>query len=246
MKDYSNYIFKKTEWLLGAIKSLILGITASRLIYKSFFGMLLIPIIFPIVMQRQKQIQCEKQKTKLLREFKDGMQSVVVALQAGYSMENAWKESEKEITELYGEDALFVSELRRINAAVDMNQPIEKLLYEFADRSHCEDIRDFAEVFLFAKRSGGDFCKIMQTTIRHIGEKMEVESEIQTIISAKRMEQKIMNIMPVMLLGYLNLTASDFLQPLYGNAVGTIIMTGAFLLYITAVFISEKIMRIKV
>ena len=246
MKDYSNYIFKKTEWLLGIIKSLILGMTASWLIYKSFFGMLLILIIFPIVMQRQKRIQCERQKTELLREFKDGMQSVVVALQAGYSMENAWKESEKEITELYGEEALLAAELRRINAAVDMNQPIEKLLYEFAERSHCEDIHDFAEVFLFAKRSGGDFCKIMQTNIRHIGEKMEVESEIQTIISAKRMEQKIMNIMPVMLLGYLNLTASDFLQPLYGNTMGTMIMTGAFLLYITAVFISEKIMRIKV
>ena len=53
----------------------------------------------------------------------------------------------------------------QINQAVGMNQPIEKLLYEFALRSDCEDIQNFSDVFLFAKRSGGDFYKIIATTI---------------------------------------------------------------------------------
>lgn len=179
-------------------------------------------------------------------QFKDAMQSVTMALQAGYSMENAWKESERELAGLHGEEALFVQELRRINAAVGVNQPIERLLYEFAQRSDCEDIQNFSEVFLFAKRSGGDFCKIMQTTVRNISEKTEVESEIQTILSAKKMEQRIMNVIPVGLLLYLNVTAPDFLVGLYGNLAGRAIMTAALLVYVAAVRISEKIMQIKV
>ena len=35
----------------------------------------------------------------------------------------------------------------QINQAVGMNQPIEKLLYEFALRSDCEDIQNFSDVF---------------------------------------------------------------------------------------------------
>lgn len=81
-------------------------------------------------------------------QFRDAMQSVAAALQAGYSMENAWRESEKEMTELYGQDGIFVGELHQINQAVGMNQPIEKLLYEFALRSDCEDIQNFPMFFV--------------------------------------------------------------------------------------------------
>jgi Flp pilus assembly protein TadB len=81
-----------------------------------------------------------------------------------------------------------------------MNQPVEQLLYEFAMRSGCEDIVDFAEIFCFAKRSGGNFVKIVQSTAWHIAEKQAVEREVATVLSGKKMEQKIMNVVPILLL----------------------------------------------
>lgn len=163
-----------------------------------------------------------------------------------FMMENAWRESEKEMTELYGQDGIFVGELHQINQAVGMNQPIEKLLYEFALRSDCEDIQNFSDVFLFAKRSGGDFHKIIATTIEHISDKIEVEREVQTVISAKKMEQKIMNVIPVFIILYLNLTSGEFLAPLYGNIFGISVMTGALGAYLAAIKISAKMTAIKV
>ena len=133
-----------------------------------------------------------------------------------------------------------------MNQALAVNQPIEKLLYESAMRSGCEDIRNFSEVFLFAKRSGGDFQKIIQNTIHHISDKIEVEKEIQTVISAKKMEQKVMNVIPVFILFYLNLTSGDFLEPLYGNALGVCVMTGALMAYLGAIILAKRIMAIKV
>ena len=246
LKDYSEYKLKRRDWILCVGESAGLSALAAWLLYKSVYGMVLFPFLLPIVVKSRKNRMCEWEKEELLAQFGDCMQSVTMALQAGYSMENAWKESEKELVSLHGEETSFVKELTRINAAVGVNQPIEKLLYEFALRSDCEDIQNFSEVFLFAKRSGGDFCKIMQTTIHHIREKTEVESEIQTILSAKKMEQKIMNIIPVGLLLYLNMTAPDFLAGLYGNLVGRIIMTTALGVYMAAVWISERIVRIRV
>jgi tight adherence protein B len=244
--DYKNYILSRKEWLLCLCEGLAAGTLAAWILYQSVWGLVLVVLFVPLCVKREKKKRSEQRKEALLLEFRDAMQSVTAALQAGYSMENAWRESEKEMTELYGNDSLFVTELHQINQAVGMNQPIEKLLYEFALRSDCEDIQNFSDVFLFAKRSGGDFPKIISTTIEQISDKIEVEREVQTVISAKKMEQKIMNVIPIFIILYLNLTSGEFLQPLYGNFFGICVMTAALGAYLLAIKLSEKMTNIKV
>ncbi len=46
---------------------------------------------------------------QLAKEFVDTLRSISAALLAGFSIENAWKEAEKEILALYGEKILYVS-----------------------------------------------------------------------------------------------------------------------------------------
>lgn len=244
--EYNRYKMKKGEILLGVLTGFTAAALAAVLLYRSVYGMFTAVIFVPILLGREKKRKKREQEERLLTEFKDAMQSVVAALQAGYSLENAWKESEKEMTELYGTNACMVQELHQMNLAVAMNQPLEKLFYEFADRSGKEDIQGFAEVFLFAKRSGGNLSKIIQETTDRICDKIEVEREIQTIIAAKKMEQGIMNVIPVLMLGYLNLTAKDFLEPLYGNLFGVCVMTIALVCYLGAIFLASRITDIKV
>ena len=126
-----------------------------------------------------------------------------------------------------------------------MNQPVEQLFYEFALRSGSEDIMNFSEVFRFAKRSGGNFGKILYRAAMRISEKQEIEQEIQTVIAGKRMEQAVMNIIPIGMLGYLNVTSGDFMDPLYGNLFGVVVMTGAFIAYLGGFFLSKRMMQIK-
>lgn len=241
--DY-HFSFKDITRCLGI--TLVLSGIAAWVLYKSIGGLFWGIIIFPLCCNSYKNTEIKKRKKALLYQFKDGMQCVSVALIAGFSMENAWREALKELEELYGKESYMVEEMRQMNAGIQMNQPIEQLLYQFAVRSGCEDIMEFAEIFRFAKRSGGNFGKIIQNTIGRISEKMEIERDIETVISGKKMEQKIMNIVPVLLLVYLNLTAEEFLAPLYGNLFGGFIMSGAFLVYIAALMLANKMVTIKV
>ena len=66
------------------------------------------------------------------------------------------------------------------------------------------------------------------------------------IIAGKKMEQKVMNIVPVCLLAYLNLTSEEFLSPLYGNLFGVCVMTVAFGIYLMALLMAQKMVDIKV
>ena len=140
----------------------------------------------------------------------------------------------------------MVCEFAKMNAAVRMNQPLEQELQDFADRSGCEDIESFAEVFSFAKRSGGDFVGIIQTAVLRISGKIEVEREIATAVAGKKLEGRIMNGMPLFILAYLNLTSGDFLELLYGNVLGVVVMTAALAAYAGAIRLSEKILDIRI
>lgn len=47
-----------------------------------------------------------------------------------------------------------------------------------------------------AKRSGGNLNDIIRRSAAVTGEKIEVKQEIQTLLSSRRYEQKIMNMVP--------------------------------------------------
>ena len=117
---------------------------------------------------------------------------------------------------------------------------------DFSNRSGLEDVESFCQVFVFAKRGGGNFVKIIKATVGQISDKLEIKREISTMIASKKLEQKIMQAVPVFILFYLDLTSPEFLQVLYQNPFGILVMTVCLLLYIAAMFLAEKIVNISV
>ena len=179
-------------------------------------------------------------------EFRDAIQSVAAALLAGYSIENAWKEAEREVMGLYGKEAMITQELIRMNTEIKLNWNVEEILHDLATRSGVEEIESFAEIFGFAKRSGGDFAGIIRTTAMRISAKIEVEREVDTVIAGKKLEGKIMSVMPFLILTYLNLASKEFIDPLYGNLSGVFVMSAALLIFAGAMAINRRISDIKV
>ena len=54
-----------------------------------------------------------------------------------------------------------------------------RIFLGLGERSGIEDIENFAAVFSTAKRSGGDMDKIIQTSARMLGDKIDVRKEIE-------------------------------------------------------------------
>lgn len=243
--NYDKYCMSFREEIKCIFITGMMAILAAWILYKSFWGLLLWIAIFPLYRKNYIFRCIKKRKKELLLQFRDAMQCISTALITGYSIENAWKEAEKELSELYGKQGYITQELHQMNHGIQMNQRVEEQVYQFAIRSGCEDIMGFAEVFRFVKQYGGNLGKIMQNTALRISEKIEVEQEIETIIAGKKMEQKIMNIIPVCLLAYLNLTSESFLAPLYGNFFGVLVMTIAFGAYLVTLILSNCITDIE-
>jgi tight adherence protein B len=222
-----------------------LGAAIACLFYRSFFGLLVVPPLYVILRHRAVDAGRGRVQEELAKEFLDALRTVSAALLAGFSMENAWREAQKEIGALYGKEAPLYRELEEMNQSVSFNIPLEQLIESFATRSGNADIASFAEVFAFAKRSGGNFVTIIAGTSEHMRAKYETEREISVLVASRKMEQKIMNVIPMLILAYLGVTSMDFLDVLYGNAAGVLFMTACLLAYGGAVLLAERILRIK-
>lgn len=193
----------------------------------------------------ERRQERKRWKKQINLEFREGMQGIAAALNAGYSVENAFAEASKDLELLYGKRSALALEFRTIVAKCQLNCPVEEVLQELAIRVEVEDIRRFAEIFQIAKRTGGDLITITRTTADRISEKVEVQREIEAMSAGKRMEAQVMNFVPLGMILYFWICSPDFLSCLYqGN--GRVIMTIFLIMYLLAYYWSERIIQIKI
>ena len=169
---------------------------------------------------------------------------MISALVAGYSMENAVTEAYRDLSLMYGSGTVILKELWDMKQKVSMHEPLDRVLMDFAARSGVEDIHTFAQVYATARRSGGNLVKIMKRTADNIGEKMEIQREIETMIAGKKMESICMMVIPLLIIVYLRVFSPGFLDPVYQGAAGRLFMTGALAVYGVSVVWSRSIMNI--
>ena len=225
-----------------------LGITVivSLLFYDSFWGIAASPFIYVICSSIYRKSRIKARKDQLTGQFIDALKSIANAMSAGYSMENACLEAQKEMEMLYGTEAYMYQELAEINRSQKMSVALEKSIEEFANRTKIEDIMSFSQIFSFAKRNGGSMVEIIESTTYKINAKYETQKEIEVSIAAKKMEQRVMSALPIFMVAYLRLTSPEYLSRIYGNALGITFMTGCLMVYAIALIGAERIMDIKV
>ena len=216
------------------------------LFYGSLFAAIAGFAALPFLFKRKAGELAEKNKNKLLLEFRELILSFSNSLRAGYSIENAFIESYKELKYLYEEDALIMRECRQIIAKMQNHQNLEDLLTDLGKRSGLEDIKDFAAVYSVAKKSGGNLPQIISDTSQRISDKMNVSEEIQLMFAEKRFEQRIMNLLPALIMLYISVSNPGYFDALYKNATGITIMSVCLIVYAAAFFLSGKIMDIKI
>lgn len=244
--QYDEYRMTGSERLkFLALYCALSGLTAYTF-YDSWYAAILLVPAGVLYMKRVKNELKDKRKAELRRQFQDMIDSVSSALTAGFSVENAFYEARKDMLRLYGQGSLIVSELDHFFSMLENGQPFENILSDFAKRADVEDITDFSEIFVLARRNGGDFGRIINKTVRIMKEKDDTENEIRVILSGRRYEQRIMCIIPFGIILYLRLSSESFLGVLYHNPLGIAVMTGCLAIYIGSYLFSKKLIDIKV
>lgn len=244
--DYDICRFSKKEWAAYLGKAAALCCCLNFFCYRSWWAF---PALFPLgiwYIRQAKEDRIRKRKQQINYQFRTVLQSLNTAVRAGYSLENAVRESRKDMQKIYGEKNDLVKELIYMENQMDVGIPVEKLFLDLGERSHVEDIQSFGEVLGIAKRTGGNLGEIMEQMNRVLGEKIRVKQEIDVNISGKKMEQMVMSLVPGGMILYMQISSGSFLDILYHNAAGAAVMTGCLAVYLFSFRMGRKIVAIEV
>ena len=234
------------EYLLALAKGILLIGIISYLFYGTWIcTILFLPYLIWYIKSWEKQL-VKKKQSKFRLQFKEAIQSLSAALNVGYSVENAMRETIKDLKGIYKKDDMILREFSYMIRQLQMNVSVETVLQDFAQRTADEDVQTFVTVFNMAKRSGGDTMEIIRNAVRQMGEKIDVEREITTLVSGKKLELKIMTMIPLGMVLYMKISFPEFLDVLYGNIAGVIIMSICLLVYLVAYEMGRRIVEIEV
>jgi len=245
-RQYNVYHFTWKDWLEYSLRFILKGSIICYLFYDSCKAFLLLIPFLVLDYKNLKKKKLEKLKRGLTLQFKTMMEALVTSLTAGYALEKAFGDAQKDLELVYDRDAVIFEELYGILSGLKMNIPLETSLKDFGERSGIDDIRNFANVVSAAKKSGGNLIRIIEKTVNTISDKIAVEEEIKTLIAAKKLEGQIMLFMPYGIIFYLRVSNGEFLQVLYHNMLGAALMTFFLAAIYVAKIWSERIMEIQV
>lgn len=242
LRDYSEYVWGKQEYALSVIKSAAVVVFLAVFFYRSLWAVAPLAVVGVLYFRMLKRKKTEKYRQELELQFKECIMSVATSLRAGYAVENAFLESRRDMRLLYGGQSPIYQELEVIRRGLVINVALEELLRDLAVRSNSREIQQFAEVFVIAKRNGGSLPEIIHSSSVIIAQKLDAKREIQTSLSGRQMEQRIMKIMPFAILLYISVSYPGYFDMLYHNWQGVAIMTVCLLVYLAAYALSDRIL----
>lgn len=209
----------------------------------SFAGGFLVIVILPAY----SSWKAERRRLLLLNQFKDLLYSLSSYVAANLQLSEALEGSLENMRFLYDDDTPLVKELTYMVVNIKEHKDNDiRLLKDFADRSHCEDIENFVQVYSACMVTGGDLEKVLKNTIEILMDKITIEREIRTLTSQKKFEGNIITAMPLIVILFLNVFSPDYLEPLYVTVSGRLIMTGALAGLTAAHIMTRKMTDIEV
>lgn len=200
--DYHVYHMQPADYLIAWL----IGFAAAMVVILIFFGSLIFGLIAGVLVAvKAPKVYAnfrKNQRLKALREqFKDLLESLSASYSAGKNTPDAFTDARSDMTSIYGDESDIVRELDLICTGLRNNINIELLLLDFAERSGLDDVMSFANVFEVCNRQGGDLKRVVNQSREVIGDKMEIEMEIETMISGSKNELYVMMFMPLLIVG---------------------------------------------
>lgn len=240
LRDFSSG-FSLRENLADSGKGLLVTGLFAFFFYRSAWALLPMLPVGWLYLKRNRNYRRRRKNRELLVQFKECLLAVAASMRAGYAVENAFIDSMADMRSMFGEGCAMERELRLLRQGLGNNVPLEELLMEMGQRNRLEEMREFAEVFFIAKRNGGSIPVMIDAACSSIGRRLAVEEEMETLLSARKLEQRVMNVMPFMIVWYVEVSNPGYFDLLYGNLTGAVLMTICLGVYLAAFALSERI-----
>jgi len=230
--------------------SFIIGFTVGFLVLFIFYNLIVLSLfggavlgVINIFVAMHATIK--KRLLKLRMQFFDLLEAMSVALRAGNPMLLSLQSAREDLVLIYPENSDIITELDIIIGKFNNAVPLSESFSDLAQRSGLEDIASFTSIYVTIEGKSGRADEIVRETQQIIADKMEIEMEIDTLMTAAKSEVNIMLLMPLVILGVIGYAGAGFMDAIYTTGVGRIVSTGGLLVFILSFVMAKKFSNVK-
>jgi tight adherence protein B len=213
-----------------------------NLIVMSLFGGAVLGIINVFV---SMHASVKKRTLKLRMQFFDLLEAMSVAMRAGNPMLRSLQSAREDLILIYPESSDIITELDIIIGKFNNAVPLSESFSDLAGRSGLEDISGFAGIYATIEGKSSRANEIVRETQQIIADKMEIEMEIDTLMTAAKSEVNIMLMMPLVILGVIGYAGAGFMDAIYTTAAGRVVSTGGLIVFIISYIMARRFSNIK-
>jgi len=244
--DYSRSQSGATDHILAFFIGFAVGAAVLFIFYKiiplSIGGGIVIGVINIFVSILEA---AQKRLLKLRGQFFDLLEAISVAMRAGNPLLGALQSAREDLLLIYPEDCDIITELDIIVGRFNNAVPVSKAFSDLAERSGLEDIASFASIYATIEGKSGRDNEIVRETQQIIADKMEIEMEIDTLLTAAKAELNIMLLMPLIILAVIGYAGAGFMDAIYTTGAGRVVSTGGLVVFVLSYIMAKKFSSVK-
>lgn len=207
-------------------------------------------LILPVAMWRFLKFRRKQTIKKFEKQFLEMMQNVLSSVSAGMPFERAFAEvTDQAVSETRKKERRkkqIIQEFETIIRRTEMNYSFYSLLENFAERSGSGDIVNLSKALTVAATGGGNTAYIVRNALANMRIKVETEKEIEHILALPRYNHRIISLMPFLMMLLLKTVSRDYVEVLYNDGAGQIVIICVVLVVVVAWLLGDAICDIKV
>lgn len=191
----------------------------------------------------------KKRQNKLRLQFKEFLEIISISIcgGSGRSMENAIKDSLRELLMMYGNKADIVREISLIVSDYEhAGIPMKVGFQELGVRSNIEDIASFATIYATIEGKTSDFGYVISQTHGIIRDKVEISMEIETSITSAKSEAYMMLILPLIIVVAMTSMGGGLMDSLFTTFTGRLAATFGVICTLVSYVVATKATEIEV
>ncbi len=182
----------------------------------------------------------QKRFEKIEALFPEAIDTLARAVRAGHAFTTALEMISNEIAEP------LASEFRQLYEEQKFGMPVRDALMNLTQRVPLVDVKFFVTAVMLQRETGGNLAEILDNLSYVIRERFKIQRQVRVHTAQGRLTMALLMAMPPTVVAILFVFSPDFVQPLFHDPVGHVLLVGSITLQTIGYFVIRRIIKIQV
>lgn len=226
------------ELVVVVMSLMVVAYTIGAVTVSTLFGLVLMPMP-PLLVRLWLAIRRDKRQAAFSDQLTDVLQLIGSSLRAGYGLTQGIDAVSRDAEEPAS------GEFRRIIVEHRLGRDLTEAMQNCAARMDNSDFSWVVQAINIHRDVGGDLSKVLDNIVATIRDRADIHREVRTLSAEGRMSARVLTGLPILVLVGLMTMSPGYIQPLFSNPLGLVMLAVAALLMVVGVLVMRRMSKIQ-